>query len=261
MSGLFAHYIETGSLHCKYARGEPAVKYQEFHDYHEFVLFLSGKAYFISKNIQQSLTPGTIVLIPKEQFHEFIITSPEEYTRCILGFRETQELSGLIREVMDEVRVICQPVQKVQTLFADLAEAASGDLTGEERVLLAKSVLIRLLLCFKTCRTDDIRTNINISPIVRKAMDFIDANFRSPLTVESIARQLYLSPSTLAHKFSKELHISIYRYISKKRLLAVQQAVHQGESAASAAAACGFRDYSCYYRLMRKYGQENRRPE
>ncbi|MBQ4321685.1 MAG: helix-turn-helix domain-containing protein [Oscillospiraceae bacterium] len=261
MDRLFEHYIETSALHCKYARGEPAVKNQEFHDYHEFVLFLSGKAYFISKNIQQSLTPGSIVLIPREQFHEFIITSPEAYTRCILGFWETDELSSLIREVMRDTRVIFAPDDKIRGLFDDLTEAAQGSLSREEKALLAKSVLIRLLLCFKQYDAEEIRRNINISPTVQKAMDMIDSKFRLPLTVESIARELYVSPSTLAHRFSKELHISIYRYITKKRLLAVQQCISRGESAAAAAVSCGFRDYSCYYRLQKKYGREDPRQE
>jgi len=44
MNDYFEHYIESDSFHLKYAKGSPSVKGQEFHVYHEFVLFLDGKA-------------------------------------------------------------------------------------------------------------------------------------------------------------------------------------------------------------------------
>ena len=37
MKKLFEYFIETDWFHLKYAKGEPAVKEQEFHDYNEFV--------------------------------------------------------------------------------------------------------------------------------------------------------------------------------------------------------------------------------
>ena len=55
MINYFEHYISSDSFHLKYAKGEPSVKGQEFHDYHEFVLFLDGRSRLISKNIQKEI--------------------------------------------------------------------------------------------------------------------------------------------------------------------------------------------------------------
>ena len=81
----------------------------------------------------------------------------------------------------------------------------------------------------------------------------IDEKYSENLTVKSIAKLLYVSPSTLAHKFSKELNISVYRYITKKRLSAAHELIQNGESLTHAAFSCGFTDYSCFYRLYKKY--------
>ena len=54
MEQLFEYYIETNNFHLKYAKGEPALKDQEFHDYNEFVYLLSGTSFLVSKNIQQT---------------------------------------------------------------------------------------------------------------------------------------------------------------------------------------------------------------
>ena len=253
MQNLFEYYVETAQFHFKYAKGEPAVKEQEFHYYHEFVLFLEGSSYLISKNIQQTLVPGSVVLIPKEQFHQFCVSTPLEYKRCILGFRETPELAALIDAVMTEVKVISVPDSKIMNLFQNLMDAMESDLTEEELQLHVRAALIQFLLYFKQYHNREISSNVTISPIVQHAICYIDKNFTKKLTVNSIAEHLFVSPSTLAHKFSEELNIPIYQYISKKRLLSVHKLVESGETYAEAATKSGFSDYSCFYRIYKKY--------
>ena len=87
LENLFEYYLENDKFHLKYAKGDPAVKEQEFHDYNEFVFFIEGESYLISKNIQQDLAPGSIILIPKENLHQFCVSNPKTYVRCFLGFR------------------------------------------------------------------------------------------------------------------------------------------------------------------------------
>ena len=97
---------------------------------------------------------------------------------------------------------------------------------------------------------------IGLSPIVSRALKIIDEKYTENLSVKTIAEMLYVSPSALAHKFSKELNISVYRYITKKRLSAVRESVSRGESLTEAAINNGFSDYSCFYRLYKKYNKE-----
>jgi len=101
MENLFEYYLENDNLHFKYAKGEPAVKEQEFHDYNEFVFFVKGEAFFISKNIQQKLVPGSVIIIPKENFHQFCVTDKVNYTRCILAFKDTEELKPFVKSVFN----------------------------------------------------------------------------------------------------------------------------------------------------------------
>ncbi len=256
MSGLFEYYIETENFHFKYAKGEPELKGEEFHDYDEFVLFLDGESRLISKNIQLDLTPGSIVMIPKGQFHQFIIPYPKTYKRCILGFRETPELSELIREVMSDVKIITSPDKNILSVFENLINIVESTLPDEEKKLFVKASLVQLLVFYKQHPHNVISRNINISSEVRQALSYIDKNFTKELSIEIISAALHISTSTLAHKFSKELNISVYRYISEKRLLKARQHIEKGATLASAAAACGFGDYSCFFRMYKKrYGK------
>ena len=253
MDRLFDYRAGTPALHIKYAKGEPSAKSQEFHYYHEFVWFIEGNAYFVSKDIQQQLTPGSIVLIPKEQFHQFRVSNPEKYTRFILGFSDSPELCPLIDDVMTQIKVISAPSKNIQNIYANLIQFAKSTLPEEEKLLFVRSALMQLLLYLKYDQLEQVQRNINISPLIQQAILHIDQNYAQKLTTEDIAKALYTSPSSLAHKFSKELGISIYRYISKKRLLEVHKRMEMGESASTAATKCGFNDYSCYYRIWKKY--------
>ena len=61
-----------------------------------------------------------------------------------------------------------------------------------------------------------------------------------------------VSPSTLTHSFKKDMNISVYRYILKKRLVLAQQKILSGEPAQKAALDCGFNDYSGFYKQYKK---------
>ncbi len=256
MENLFEYYIGTDKLHYKYAKGEPSAKGQEFHDYNEFVFFIKGQSFFVSKNIQQELTSGSLILIPKEHFHQFRIEQPETYVRCILGFRDNPETDSLIREIMNTVKVLSAPDKRVVLIFEQLNEIIKSELSEEEKVLFINSSLVQLLIYMKQNAFKLVNKCIGLSPIVSRALKIIDEKYTENLSVKTIAEMLYVSPSALAHKFSKELNISVYRYITKKRLSAVRESVSRGESLTEAAINNGFSDYSCFYRLYKKYNKE-----
>ena len=93
MEEHFEYYFESRDLHLKYARSAPAVSGEEYHDYDELVLCLGGNVRFLSAQIQQTLSSGNLVVIPRGSFHQFAV-SGEDYTRCIFGFSKTEELEG-----------------------------------------------------------------------------------------------------------------------------------------------------------------------
>ena len=257
---LFEYYLENDNLHFKYAKGEPAVKEQEFHDYNEFVFFIKGDSLFISKSIRQKLTPETVILIPKENFHQFCVNTPDSYIRCILGFRDTDGLGGLAGEVMNAVKVLSHPDKKIISVFNDLIDIAKSELPTKEKELYVHASLIQLLIFLKTNPFREINGDTNLSPVVSRALAIIDERYTENLSVKAIAELLYISPSTLSHKFSRELNISIYRYITKKRLAVAHKLIQNGESIADAAFKSGFCDYSCFYRLYKKYYSDKNAP-
>ncbi len=253
MEELFEYYIETDDFHLKYAKGEPAIKEREFHNYNEFVFFISGNSFLISKDVQCDLVHGSIVIIPKEHFHQFSVTEPDTYVRCILGFYDRGEIASLVQKVMDKIKVIVSPNEKISSVFQRTIEMVKSDTCENDKKLFIKSALVELLIYIKQYSSSAISKSLKFSPIVSQALDIIDQCFAENLSVESIAKRLYVSPSTLSHKFSKEVNISIYQYIIKKRLSVANKLIQSGQPLTKASLESGFNDYSCFYRLYKKY--------
>ena len=252
MNDYFEHYIESDSFHLKYAKGSPSVKGQEFHVYHEFVLFLDGKAHLISKNIQKELKKGSLVIVPKASFHQFAV-SGSNYTRLILGFRETDEISELIENVMSEVKVIEKPDEALFSTLYALADVSSSDLAQNEKELFIRASLIHTLIYLKKYSKGSADLKNQLSPTVQKALSYIDGHYTESISAQSIASALHISVSQLFHKFKNELKISVYQYISKKRLANARLLIEAGETVSDAAISSGFSDYSVFFRMYKKY--------
>ena len=56
------------------------------------------------------------------------------------------------------------------------------------------------------------------SPVVKKALMYINLNFKEPINVQSVADEIGFNRTYLAKKFKKELNISVVDYIHKKRI-------------------------------------------
>ncbi len=253
MSDLFEYYFRNDLCHLKYAKGPPSLLGREFHDYQEFILFIGGKARFISQNVQIDLTPGCVVAVPKEQFHQFVVDEPDTYTRCIVGFSDIPGMEKLINDVMKEIKVIANPSKTMLSTFEFLQKAFAENLSDEEKQQLIVASLVQMLTEQKYFAGKTVQKNNLLSDLTIRALGYIDANYAENLTLASIANELNVSPSSLSHRFRDDLNLSVYRYIVEKRISEVRQCVTKGISLSEAVTSCGFADYSCFFRLYKKY--------
>ena len=249
MSSFFEYYFESNGLHLKYACSAPSVRGRELHDYHEFVFFLGEKARFTSKTIQQDLKVGNVIVIPKNTFHRFDVAE-KAYTRCILGFHGNASLQALIQSIGPDTRLIEVPSSSVQTILDGLLEISKVSLPSEEKALYLYASIVRLLFEFKD-ESRAVKQNINLSRPVQDALVLIDEKYTEDITVSKLAALLHVSESLLAHKFKSEMHISVYRYISQKRLAVAKELIASGTPITVAAVQSGFSDYSCFLRMYK----------
>ena len=249
MSGLFSDYIRAEGILFKHARGTSDRSGKEFHVYHEIILFLDGDGEFISEKLHMRLKPGTLLLIPRETYHQLVIHGDQErYYRCVLQFDEQAELSGLT-EGFSQTVLTLEADQEIRYLFDKLIGASEGEQDRAVRVLRAVLVLLLdgILPKLRTTREESSQ-----NPVIRLAVDYINRNLAEPLTIGQVARVCNVSASTLSHIFKREMHTSVHRFIVNKRLISAYHRISGGEASTAAAAACGFGDYSGFYKQYKK---------
>ncbi len=249
MNDEFAKIIKTDEIKFKYAKGMRDIIGNEIHPYHEIFLFMGGNASFISESGTEKLLPFTIVIIPKETFHCFVVSGDEkDYCRCVFNFENVSELDEIIEKKMSGISLIRD--ETVNNLFLELKRLVDFSLETIEKKILLKSLFAQILVYIKTQDNNSLEANIN--PITKSIVDYIAQNINNPLSVKTIASELHISESHLAHIFKKDLHIPIHKYILEKRLILANKKIKNSVNATQAAMECGFQDYSGFYKQYKK---------
>jgi AraC-like DNA-binding protein len=87
---------------------------------------------------------------------------------------------------------------------------------------------------------------------ILRAIAYIRGHLDSPLTLETVAAEAYLSPSRFRHLFVEQTGMALRPYILWRRFLRVWELVTAGESLSSAAHRAGFADAAHLTRTSRR---------
>jgi len=249
MYRLFTNTVRDDGIFCKHARGISERSGKEFHIFHEIIFFLDGEAEFVSEGLHVHLKPETLIVIPKETYHQMVIHGdPQRYYRCLLQF--SPDFLSLASDALDKgcARIISAD-KEIKYLFSKLTE--SCDTPDCHSTALLKAVLTILLHSLKGKKELTGKENVQ-TELILLATDYINRNIHDQLLLTDIAAACSVSLSTLCHVFKKEMNIPIHKFIVKKRLVNAYQKITSGQSATSAAIDCGFRDYSGFYKQYKK---------
>ncbi len=244
-------YLSGNGISFKYAKGASSMVGREFHPYHEIILFYGESAYLFSETVSTAIRPGTVIVIPKETYHQMnIIGSADSYERCVLHFSDIPELSPLISKITKDL-TIAEAESGLFFLFDKLKKAAENPETDAVSHALLNSVLT-LVLSELESEADTRTIPPSINPLIARCTTFIAEHLDENLAISRIARKLNTSESLLSHVFRDEMNIPIHQYILKKRLVTAFEKISSGYPATLAASECGFHEYSNFYRQYKK---------
>ena len=86
-------------------------------------------------------------------------------------------------------------------------------------------------------------------------LHYIGRHINETLTLDTIAERFFVSKYHLSHTFTREVGVSLHRYITMRRLLMARQLLATGMSAGQVSSTCGFSDYTSFYRAFKaEYG-------
>lgn len=234
------------------------------HDYIELIYCHNAAdvEYLIGAN-RYRLQKGDIVYVPPGVSHRPIL--PEKlsspYERDVLWI--SQEFVNTIQEMYpnDTVRQPEQsvPIRTAGTRWEFLGELFRNGVLEEEqkRPGWEAAVFGNTLMIFANLkRAYSERTAGTMQAEKPELLDriaaYIEKNYAAHITIDDLARQFYVSNSTISHLFKQKMGVSIYRYITQRRLIAAKSLIAEKKPMEEISQAVGFADYSTFYRAFKQ---------
>ena len=91
--------------------------------------------------------------------------------------------------------------------------------------------------------------------LLGKVTAYIESHYAEHITISELSRRFYVSESTIGHQFKQKMGISIYNYVTQRRLISAKTLISEGMALEQVGAKVGFSDYSAFYRAFKQeYG-------
>ena len=225
----------------------------------------AGVEYLVGSE-RYKLQNGDIVLIPPGISHRPILPErlPEPYVRDVLWINA--EFLASLENTFPRAAVTEQKrmslIRTAGTSWTFLGELFQAGVAEEEQkkrgweALVAGNTL-KILTYLDRAREDSATGSPRAEKpeLLDKVTAYIEEHYAEHITVHDIAHKFYVSDSSISHQFKQKMGISIYHYVTQRRLISAKNLISRGMALEQVATRVGFSDYSSFYRVFRQeYG-------
>lgn len=236
-----------------------------FHEFDKIVILLSGRVDYTVEGTTYALSPWDVLLVRHHMIHKALIDKSEPYDRIIIYIDPTSlERYAPSAGLMDcfasaEKRRYClmrPDTDKCGELSKQLirleAAVADNDFGAQ---IMRSTQLVQLMVILNRIMQTDTASEVSASDCddkIARALSYINENLGSELSIDELAALSYLSRYHFMRLFKSQTGYTVHNYIRQKRLNQAARLIREGRSAVSAAAECGFSDYSTFHRAFTK---------
>ena len=237
------------------------------HSYYEILYCrkAAGTEYLIGAN-RYRLKQGDILYVPPGVSHRPILSeqSTEAYERDVIWIsqeflKNTMDVFPLGHDQSSNHRTLIRTKgtrwEFLGELFRNGVQEEEERRPGWEMAVIGNTLTI--LANMKRAYSERSAGTMKAEKpeLLDQITGFIEQNYSSRITLEDLAKRFYVSSSSISHLFKKKLGVSVYRYITQRRLIAAKELIARCESLEAVAETVGFSDYSAFYRAFRQeYG-------
>ena len=227
------------------------------HDELEVYWFLEGDLVFAFEGERIPVTPGDMFVISNGLLHKPILKNVCRYYRKRILFRR-ELLAGYCPGGVELYYRLS--ARRILHLDGNAAKAYGLDRLFSQLVREGKYPSAYGQFCAMTTLCYFLKTAEAVCPAASEArsavpggkagplLQYIDENLAADLSYQTLAVQANLSVKSLYQFFKQETGFTLGKYIKERRIIKAKSLLNAGASAAEAAAAAGFKDYSVFYR-------------
>lgn len=241
------------------------------HNFYEILFFLSGAVEYEVEGRHYPLHPGDIILTNTSEVHKTIIREGKQYERYVLWIRPEFVTSINLpfpdfsfhacfdSSVKSHYNLI-RPSQELFPAFLQLLDKLGSiedtPVKSEGKHVLRICYLTELLVLLNLAQKDtEVTHGIHVisNPKIDEVVFFINTHLRDDLSLDSLAKQFYISKFYLSRLFRDCMGISLHQYILNKRLLLAKELLQKQMEPYAVCEECGFGDYSHFSRSFKNY--------
>lgn len=228
------------------------------HERMEIFYFLSGKGSYLVEGTQYPLQPQDILIMRTAEAHRLSIHPDQPYERIAIHFSPS-----LLSSIDPEQRLLRpfldRPLGQLNHYPAHLDTSgqlrAAFDRFSFDQIPNIRLNLLARLLMFLTTLNGVYKPEGQLPAaghgLPAQLVAYVNQHLFDPISLQTAADYFYRSRSQIGRIFLQATGSSFWEYISIKRLLAARAMIQEGESAGTACTACGFTDYSSFFRAYR----------
>ena len=225
----------------------------------------AGVEYLVGSD-RYKLQQGDIIVLAPGVSHRPIMPEvmPEPYIRDVLwvnaDFLDSLESVFPRASVSSQERSALIRTQDTQWAFlAELFQAGVQEeeqkKVGWEAVVLGNTLKILAYLdrAYSDCSAGILKAEK--PELLDKVTAYIEEHYAEYITINELAHKFYVSSSTISHLFKQKMGLSIYQYVTQRRLISAKNLISKGIPMEQISARVGFSDYSAFYRAFKQeYG-------
>ncbi len=239
---------------------EPKQYSNHIHNFYEIILILNGSGTYGTDEFSVSLLPYDLIVTPSSTYHFLYLQQDKPYERISVHTKRKDLNSLLVKNLhglqgilnIKEHHLLRNFFNKLKYCFQlkDKLEAKNYD-------NLMRHNVEELIFYLSTTPLEEFNKNdktTNYPPVFVNIINYI-TNHLTTVSINALAEKFKISTTYLCILFKKYLHISPSNYIISKRLALATTLIENGEKIQNAAYACGYQNYSSFYRAYQKiYG-------
>lgn len=218
------------------------------HNSYELLYFVKGDATYVIEDRKYKLKEGDLILIRPFLHHFVQIDSQTDYERYDILFDAKKHgvaSALLLPEDVTIVNLAGNPIAADVFKRCDFYRKNTDEETFFQILSHMLSELFYALMLF---HEGDVTEGDIVSPLLSRALAYINENLFTLRGTKEVAEHIFVSESYLCRIFKREMHMTPKRYILEKRLLSAEKMLSRGGRPTDVATACGFLDYTTFYR-------------
>lgn len=251
---FFCHHTASDSVGEIYYHGP------EVHRQYEVLYLINGEISYIIEGKTYDVSPGDIIFVSPNEIHTLKINGSLAYERAVILFDMSviDKLSGegesqleLSKpELSRRLRIIDKDTAArhgLQDIIVSIVEETDSEPYRRLKVIAG---LIEFIIRLDKIAKEGGRkgqTPNAVDPLMQRINNYIDAHISEPITLDGMAKELFVSKSTLCHRFASHMNMTLNRYIAVKKIYRADALMRDGLSASRVCREVGYDNYTSFY--------------